>query len=164
MRYPPGSASRPVIGSCVVDWQQHIDAVPGSSAYWSTVLCSDITLRVAPTADEPPAQEPNQTTNHHNGGDGDPRDRAGREAAPVRAGRCAARPICTRSVPLDTLCAYLSIVCARLAVRWCAFLASVGVVPVPVSANSALIFSITVDTAIDITVIALSSVFAGFLN
>ena len=41
-------ASRPVIGSCVLDWQQHIDAVPGSSAYWSTVLCSDITLRVAP--------------------------------------------------------------------------------------------------------------------
>ena len=66
MRYPPGSAGRPVIGSCVVDRQQHIDAAPGSSAYWSTVLCSDITLRVAPRGvyhqQRKPTRPPTTTT------------------------------------------------------------------------------------------------------
>ena len=86
MRYPPGSASRPVIGSGVVDWQQHSDAVPGSSAYWSTVLCSDITLRVAPAAEEPPAEEADEAPDDDDCGDGDPRDRARAEAALVDRG------------------------------------------------------------------------------
>ena len=80
-----------------------------------------------PAADEPPAEEADEAAHDDDRGDGDPRDRAGREAAPVRAGGRAARPICTRSVPLDTLCAYLGIVCTRLAVLWRALFASVAI-------------------------------------
>ncbi len=67
-------------------------------------------------AEEPPAEKAHKAPDDGDCGDGDPRDRTGREAAPVRAGGRAARPICTRSVPRDTFCAYLGIVCARLAV------------------------------------------------
>ena len=53
-----------------------------------------------------------QITHHHNHNHRDARDRAGREGAPVRAGGRAARPICTRSVSLDTFAD--SVVIARV--------------------------------------------------
>ena len=40
-------------------------------------------------AHEPPAEEAHEAANYYHSGDGDARDRAGREAAPVRAGGCA---------------------------------------------------------------------------
>ena len=40
-------------------------------------------------ADEPPAEEAHEAAHDDDRGDGDARDRAGREAALVRAGRCA---------------------------------------------------------------------------
>ena len=38
---------------------------------------------------QPPAEEADEAPNDDDRGDGDARDRAGREAAPVRAGGCA---------------------------------------------------------------------------
>ena len=109
-------------------------------------------------AEEPPAEEADEAAHDDDRGDGDARDRAGREAAPVRAGGCAAQPICTRSVPRDTLCAYLGIVCARLAILWRTLFASVAILSVSISADLTSIISTTIHASVDITVVAIPSV------
>ena len=60
--------------------------------YLSVHLC-------LPAADEPPAEEANEAAHDDDRGDGDPRDRAGREGAFVGAGRFARGLFAVQAVP-----------------------------------------------------------------
>ena len=97
--------------------------------------------RLAP-ADEPPAEEAHEAAHDDDRGDGDARDGPAAETTLVGAGGRAARPICTQSVPRDTLCAYLGIVCARLAFVYRTLFASAAIsLSVSISADLTSIIS-----------------------
>ena len=115
-------------------------------------------------ADEPPAEEADEASDDNNDGHRYARDRAGREAAPVRAGGRAARPICTWSVPRDTLCACASIVCARLAVLWRALFAIAISLSVSISADLTDIIGTACGAVRDGARYTLRSINAGLLR